>query len=184
MTRRSLRLPLFKLFMLGYCAVSQDRTAATAASVAALLLKHTHSCGADWWLLFKMVWISGRHWTGQMLGFHTWRILGGGDYFGVVLKHSPLAQPEAGMTWLWPSDYFGSDLGGAHSFRGRATAASTWLHAELASVGEERLSLCLLFFSSRGGFSAAHLTSGTICHVLFASSERMRFIKLNLTGRH
>lgn len=139
MTRRSFRLPLFRLFMLGCYAVSQDH-------VAALLLKHAHSCGADWWLPFKMVWISGRHWIGQMLCFHTWRILGGGDYFGVVLKHSPLAQPEASMTWSWPSHYFGSDLGGAHSFRGRATAASTGLHAELASVGKERLSLCLLVF--------------------------------------
>lgn len=121
-----------------------------------------------------MVGISGRRWIGQMLCFHTWRILGGGDYFGVVLKHGPLAQP---------SRYFGSELGGAHSLRGRATAVSTGLHAELASVGKEKLSLCLLLFSS-DGFSAAHLTSGTIRHVLFVSSEQMRFVKLNLTGRH
>lgn len=41
-----------------------------------------------------------------MLCFRTWRILGGGDYFGVVLKHSPVAQHDLVVTlavfWVRP----------------------------------------------------------------------------------
>lgn len=124
-------------------------------------------------------------WIGQMLCFHAWRILGGGDDFGVVLKHSPLTQPEASMTWFWPSQYFGSDLGGAHSFRGCATAVSTGLHTELASVGKERLSLCLLFFSSRGGL--VHYTwhleqSVTFCLCLLSTWDLLNWTSLDATS--